>query len=182
MTGLESHITLRFTESTVNATVFERISHSHPLKLRASYSRSVKLGTLVHELGHRLVYGARNPRVAFATARPSTEELHRTLDLFLFDVWTDLYGSEFAHEQVATECGELLCTRRRGTGPWQWIEPNAPPSSNAACCSTKSGTHDRDRRRQGDAREPLDSRQGLPAKPGQPASGRPRRWRRWPRC
>ncbi len=116
MTGLESHITLRFTESTVNATVFERISHSHPLKLRASYSRSVKLGTLVHELGHRLVYGARNPRVAFATARPSTEELHRTLDLFLFDVWTDLYGSEFAHEQVATECARTPLYK----AAWDW--------------------------------------------------------------
>lgn len=101
--GLESHTTLTFAESTVDATVFEGISHSHPLKLRASYPRSVKLGTRIHELGHRLVSGARNPRVSFTADRPATEELHRNLDLFLFDVWTDLYGIDFAHEQVAVE-------------------------------------------------------------------------------
>jgi hypothetical protein len=101
--GMEIHTSLRFAESAIDATVFEGISHSHPLSLRASYSRSVKLGTLIHELGHRLVAAARNPRVAFTTDPPGSPELHRNLDLFLFDLWTDLYGSDFAEEQVAVE-------------------------------------------------------------------------------
>jgi hypothetical protein len=64
------------------------------IRLRASYSPAYKKATLVHELGHRL-----------ALAFPSRGGLddHRLLYLFLYDVWTDLYGQAFADRMVSIE-------------------------------------------------------------------------------
>jgi hypothetical protein len=64
------------------------------IRLRASYSPAYKKATLVHELGHRLVL-----------ALPRSAELddHRLLYLFLYDVWTDLYGQAFADRMVSIE-------------------------------------------------------------------------------
>jgi len=64
------------------------------IRMRAGYSPDYKLATLVHELGHRLTLGL-----------PRTAELddHRILYLFLYDVWTDLYGEDFADRMVSIE-------------------------------------------------------------------------------
>lgn len=62
------------------------------IRLRASYSPAYKKATLVHELGHRLALGL-----------PSGLDDHRLLYLFLYDVWTDLYGQAFADRMVAIE-------------------------------------------------------------------------------
>ncbi len=62
--------------------------------LKASYPEYYKRATLVHELGHRL---------AFTLKRPPELDDHRLLNLFLFDVWEDLYGSDFAQRMVAIE-------------------------------------------------------------------------------
>ena len=64
------------------------------IRLRASYSPAYKKATLAHEIGHRLTF-----------AMPRTAELddHRLLYLFLYDVWTDLYGREFADRMVSIE-------------------------------------------------------------------------------
>jgi hypothetical protein len=62
------------------------------IRLRASYSPAYKKATLVHELGHRL-----------ALALPRGLDDHRLLYLFLYDVWTDLYGQAFADRMVAIE-------------------------------------------------------------------------------
>jgi hypothetical protein len=63
------------------------------IRLRASYSAAYKKATLVHELGHRL-----------ALTLPGTGlDDHRLLDLFLYDVWTDLYGRDFADRMVSIE-------------------------------------------------------------------------------
>jgi hypothetical protein len=77
------------------------------IRLRASYSPAYKKATLVHEVGHRL-----------ALALPRSAELddHRLLYLFLYDVWTDLYGQAFADRMVSIE-------RRIGPGyeaAWTW--------------------------------------------------------------
>jgi hypothetical protein len=64
------------------------------IRLRASYSPAYKKATLAHELGHRLAVGL--PRGA------GLDE-HRLLYLFLYDVWTDLYGRDFADRMVAIE-------------------------------------------------------------------------------
>lgn len=64
------------------------------IRLRAGYSPQYKTATLVHELGHRL---------ALTLPRPAGLDDHRLLYLFLYDVWTDLYGQAFADRMVAIE-------------------------------------------------------------------------------
>ena len=79
------------------------------MRLRARYSPAYKRATLVHELGHRL---------AFTLPRTAELDDHRILYLFLYDVWTELYGRDFADRMVAIE--------RRIPGPydydaaWSW--------------------------------------------------------------
>lgn len=64
------------------------------IRLRAGYSPLYKKATLVHELGHRL---------ALALPRTAGLDDHRLLYLFLYDVWTDLYGRDFADRMVSIE-------------------------------------------------------------------------------
>jgi hypothetical protein len=64
------------------------------IRLRAGYSPDYKKATLVHELGHRL---------ALLLPRTSGLDDHRLLYLFLYDVWTDLYGQAFADRMVSIE-------------------------------------------------------------------------------
>ena len=93
---LEAHTGLHFAERELQAQVREGPSRSHPLQLRASYERETKLGTLIHELAHRLIADAALPSV-------SELESHAVIYLFLFDVWTDLFGGSFAQRQVEIE-------------------------------------------------------------------------------
>jgi hypothetical protein len=79
---------LGFRETLIHATVFEGISHSHPLSLRHNLSLADKRATLVHELGHRLLY----KRVK-GLAKSSMDR-HKFLFLILGDVLTDLWGEE----------------------------------------------------------------------------------------
>lgn len=79
------------------------------IRLRGIYTGPLATGTLIHELGHCL-----------AAAMPRTAGLdeHRLLYLFLYDVWTDLYGRDFADRMVSIE-------RRIPTGydydaAWTW--------------------------------------------------------------
>jgi hypothetical protein len=64
------------------------------IRLRAGYSPAYKKATLVHELGHRL---------AFTLPRRDGLDDHRLLYLFLYDVWTDLYGRAFADRMASIE-------------------------------------------------------------------------------
>ena len=101
--SLETISGLRFVETAINALVFEGISHSYPLCLRASYATDVKIATLSHELCHRLIRGNQS-RLGLPPYRPDQQLYnHQLIDLFLFDVWTDLYGEEFARRQVVVE-------------------------------------------------------------------------------
>lgn len=88
-----------FADTLITANVLEAPSYSgfeeEPMRLRASYAEPVKRGTLVHELGHRL-QGRAIPREA-----PE----HRSLYLWLYDTWVELWGQEFADAQVAFERG-----------------------------------------------------------------------------
>jgi hypothetical protein len=96
--SLEAVSGLRFPESRIEAIV----SDSRPMtsydgrliRLRASYSPDYKKATLVHELGHRLV---------LVLPRRDGLDDHRLLYLFLYDVWTDLYGRDFADRMVSIE-------------------------------------------------------------------------------
>jgi len=85
------------------------------IRLRASYSPAYKKATLVHELGHRL---------ALALPRRAELDDHRLLYLFLHEVWSDVYGRDFADRMVAIE-------RRIPGGydydaAWSWALDQAP--------------------------------------------------------
>jgi hypothetical protein len=90
---------LRFQEKEISAIVFEGASSSGfgdtPMKLRASYPDEVKKATLIHELGHRLIIQLKD--------RPKDLDEHRVLFLYLYDVWTKLYGKSFADRMVEVE-------------------------------------------------------------------------------
>lgn len=95
--GMERISKLKFPEKTVKAEIYEGPSFSgrgkDPMRLRASYPADVKKGTLVHELGHRMN--------AQLKKRPIDLDEHRLLFLYLYDLYVDLYGKEFADAQVA---------------------------------------------------------------------------------
>jgi hypothetical protein len=100
---------LGFEPGPVPVTVYEGTSFSGqrggpPMVLRASYPEPTKRGTLVHELGHRLVADV-----------PFKGEHHELIFLFVYDVWVDLWGKPFADEQVAVE------SQRRGLVDYEGI-------------------------------------------------------------
>lgn len=82
------------------------------MKLRASNPLEQKIATLVHELGHRLL---------FQHGINGNEKLgiHQILYLILYDIWVDLYGKDFADQQV-----EIESNRKSPRAPykecWQW--------------------------------------------------------------
>lgn len=53
----EKSTNLKFVETYVNAIVFHHISRSHPLSLRYDIPFERKKSVLVHELGHRILFG-----------------------------------------------------------------------------------------------------------------------------
>ena len=79
------------------------------IRLRAGYSPAYKRATLVHELGHRL---------SFLLPRTAELDDHRLLYLFLYDVWTDLYGKDFADRMVAIE--RRIPGRYDYDAAWTW--------------------------------------------------------------
>jgi hypothetical protein len=93
---------LRFEVGPIEARIYEGVSysghHQVPMQLRASYSRDTKQATLVHELAHRLI----------GDLVPKGTEDHPIIFLFVYDAWTELWGKQFADEQVLVE------SRRRG--------------------------------------------------------------------
>ena len=111
--ALENAGKMKFKENTINAIIFEGISHSHPLTLRASYSADVKKSTLVHELAHRLVVG-NNMKTNNAL------EAHKLINGFLYDAWIVLYGKEFADAMVKIE-GERTPMYKEA---WDWTFSN----------------------------------------------------------
>jgi outer membrane protein assembly factor BamB len=97
--AMEQVTKLRFPESAIAVEIYEAPSFSGggnmPMRLRASYPAEIKKGTLVHELGHRMNGQLRR--------RPKELDEHRLLFLFLYDLWTELYGQDFADKEVAFE-------------------------------------------------------------------------------
>ncbi len=96
--AMEAATGLAFPAERVNVTVSEgrpmASFDGRTIRLRASYSPAYKKATLAHEIGHRL---------AFTLPRGSGLDDHRLLYLFLYDVWTDLYGQPFADRMVSIE-------------------------------------------------------------------------------
>lgn len=99
--AFEAVTCLPFAESIVPAVVAEEVSNAggpkHPMQLRASYVRTVKQATLVHELGHRDLWQL--------TKRLDGVDGHMTLYLVLDRVWAYVWGEEFAEERIRDESG-----------------------------------------------------------------------------
>lgn len=90
---------LDFIHTEINVVVYEGVSFSGkkdtPMKLRASYDSDVKLATLIHELGHKLLVQVKE--------YPEGFDEHRVLFLFLYDVWVKVKDEEFADRMVEVE-------------------------------------------------------------------------------
>ncbi|MCY3730810.1 MAG: hypothetical protein OXF98_05660 [Rhodospirillaceae bacterium] len=118
VTALEARTCMPFPEAFVVAVVAEAVSHSggpeHAMRLRASYPRSIKQSTLVHELGHRHLWQLEE--------RLDDVDGHMTLSLFLDRVWADVWGEAFADERVQGESdwGEPYAHA------WAWVHSLAP--------------------------------------------------------
>lgn len=97
--ALETATGLRLEAGPIRAVVCECVSYSGyretPMQLRASYPGATKRATLVHELSHRLI----------TDVAPESVDQHQVIFLFVYDVWVQLWGKEFADAQVVVESG-----------------------------------------------------------------------------
>jgi hypothetical protein len=95
--AFRKHTGLTLEPGPIRVIVFEGVSYSGdrdtPMQLRASYPLDTKRATIVHELSHRLI----------AHLVPDDFEDHPITFLFLYDVWVDLWGKDFADAQVKVE-------------------------------------------------------------------------------
>jgi len=123
--AMERISTLRFPEKRVHVGIYEGTSFAGlrmnkdgipvgtngPVRMRASYPGDVKKGTLIHELGHRMNVQLRK--------RPKDIDDHRLLFLYLYDLYEDLYGKEYADAQVAF--GRTLKGLYDYDAAWNWV-------------------------------------------------------------
>ena len=98
--ALEHTSRLHFAEPELLVLLVNDSSHSGSrnvpaMKLRYNYSKDVKLGTLMHELGHRLLFQLR-------ANHPALTE-HQKLYLFLLDAWVHIKGPAFHDVMVSVE-------------------------------------------------------------------------------
>lgn len=105
----ENKTGLQFRETFINAIVFEGRGQSHPFCFRANLSSDMKKATLVHEIGHRILYKK------IKLPEFSSLENHKNLDLCLYDILKDLYGKDFADVVVETEAKHPLYKEA-----WDW--------------------------------------------------------------
>lgn len=100
--ALEAATGLSMETGPIRAIICECVSYSGygetPMQLRASYPATTKRATLVHELSHRLI----------SDVAPEGVDQHPVIFLFVYDVWVELWGTEFADAEVVVE------SRRRG--------------------------------------------------------------------
>jgi hypothetical protein len=110
-TALEEATGLQMEAGPIPAIVYGGISNSGyrriPMRMRASYPPDTKRATLIHELAHRLISGMVSKNF----------DDHPVIFLFVYDVWVELWGREFADEQILVE------SRRTGrydyAGAWR---------------------------------------------------------------
>jgi hypothetical protein len=112
---------LKFKEKIINAIIYDEISYSVPLKLQADISAKHKMGTLTHELCHRLVVGNNIKIKAGKTYNSWTLAIHKHIDLILYDIWVELYGEDFAKKEIGYE---ISLWTGKGISPyktaWDW--------------------------------------------------------------
>ncbi len=102
--SIEKITNLKFVETKINAIVYVSTlsSRSFPLSLKAYYDKDIKKGLLVHELCHRLLSGNK-VRVNYKDRGDASLEIHKVLDLVLYDIWKDLFKEGFANKMAERE-------------------------------------------------------------------------------
>jgi hypothetical protein len=112
---------LKFKEKIINATIYKRNSFSNPLVLKAIGLKDHKRGALVHELCHRLIYGNKVLRVTKKKFQSWDIDMHKQVNLILYDILVELYGKQFAKDNVDYE---ISLWTRKGVSPykiaWDW--------------------------------------------------------------
>ena len=98
--SIEDATKLKFKTGAIYAVTFEGISYSVPMRLRSSYSHSHIVATVIHELLHRLLVD--HDFWLFDSSNHS-EEVHKIIDLVLYDVWVDVLGKKIADESREKE-------------------------------------------------------------------------------
>jgi len=102
--AIEKISSLKFKETIINALIYNDVSYSMPLQLEAGLSWENKKGELIHELCHRLIAG-NNIKFSELPKDPIqwNVEIHKPVMLILYDIWTTLYGEDFAKNVVTYE-------------------------------------------------------------------------------
>ncbi len=87
----------KFRAEGYNAVILDnKPSASYPLTLLSSYPFEKKQSTLIHELTHKVL--PRNDAM-----KQDELENHKVLNLILYEIWTELYGVEFANNAIKGE-------------------------------------------------------------------------------
>jgi len=112
---------LKFREKIINAIIYMDVSYSIPLKLQADIPIEHKKGVLVHELCHRIVVGNNIAVKTEETRDARNRDIHKHIDLILYDVWVELYGENFAKNEIDFE---INLWSGKGISPykiaWDW--------------------------------------------------------------
>ena len=116
---LEKVSGLKFKENEINAIVFESSlrSRSFPLSLSASIPTNIKSGLLVHELCHRLLSGNR-VRIKVKEYKDLSLEIHKVLNLILYDAMLNLYGKDKTKELIKWESSSRTGIYKEA---WDWV-------------------------------------------------------------
>ena len=116
VTAIEKISGLKFKEKIINAVTCDDVSYSVPLKLESNLSFENKKGSLVHELIHRLIVG-NNLKFDFSYEDPNwNAEVHKQVDLILYDIWVELYGEKSAKRQIEYE---ISIWNGKGVSPYK---------------------------------------------------------------
>lgn len=115
---IEKYNGLNFKEKTINAVVYfgSLPSRSRPLSLRANVPVEIRLGILVHELCHRILAGNK-VKIQSNDDENGSFEVHKILNLILYDIWTELYGKKFANKVKAWESNSRSGVYKKA---WEW--------------------------------------------------------------
>ena len=110
---------LGFKENEINAIVYESSlpSRSFPLSLKASIPLNIKPGLLVHELCHRLLSGNR-VRIKAKEYKDLSLEIHKVLNLILYDSMINLYGADKTKKLIKWESSSRSEIYKQA---WNWL-------------------------------------------------------------